>query len=346
MVATRFQPVIQFLQRCVEVGALLYGLVMLGLALFWLVRPTQSGLMEVSNIFAIWLFAPLIVLLPLALLLRSLVLRGVVAVLLLLFGLSFAGQLLPRGTAASNERPALRLLTFNVLYGNDNADAVIAAIRAQNPDVVGMQELSGLVADAIQAELAAEYPYQFLQPAAFDQGMGIISRYPLRATSRHPNGAWQQATLDMRGTPVTLLNVHLEAPHVDLGWSDGWLRLPEVRTYDATQREWEAGQLFQLVDGTAGPLVLLGDFNLSDREPLYHAFDARLHDSFRETSWGPGYTFPNQPQRFSGLPTPLPLVRIDYIWSGGGLSPTHARVSCAGSSDHCLVVADLVFASP
>jgi endonuclease/exonuclease/phosphatase (EEP) superfamily protein YafD len=38
---------------------------------------------------------------------------------------------------------------------------------------------------------------------------------------------------------------------------------------------------------------------------------------------------------------PIPLIRIDYVWSAGGVVPAAARVACASRSDHCMVIADL-----
>jgi endonuclease/exonuclease/phosphatase (EEP) superfamily protein YafD len=66
-----------------------------------------------------------------------------------------------------------------------------------------------------------------------------------------------------------------------------------------------------------------------------------MHDAYRETAWGFGFTFPND-QRLGRLAVPFPLVRIDYVWSRGGVMPALAWVDCASSgSDHCMLIADL-----
>jgi hypothetical protein len=41
------------------------------------------------------------------------------------------------------------------------------------------------------------------------------------------------------------------------------------------------------------------------------------------------------------MPMTLPLTRIDYIWSAGGVVPAATRVVCGGVSDHCMVIAEL-----
>ena len=54
-----------------------------------------------------------------------------------------------------------------------------------------------------------------------------------------------------------------------------------------------------------------------------------------------GFTFPND-RRIGPITIPVPLVRIDYIWTRGPVVPVATHVNCDdGGSDHCMVVADL-----
>jgi hypothetical protein len=46
------------------------------------------------------------------------------------------------------------------------------------------------------------------------------------------------------------------------------------------------------------------------------------------------------------MPISVPLIRIDYVWSGGGAIPAAARVACGDESDHCMVIADVQIAAP
>jgi len=233
-------------------------------------------------------------------------------------------------------------MTLNQLYSNQRIDALIAAIRAQNADIVAIQELSEPLAETARQQLRAEYPYQFLEPNDGFDGLGVLSRYPLRE-ARHVRGfPGQQMIVDLGSEQVTLFNIHLHSPKIETR------RLREIRPvkvkvvldYDTSLRAREFPQLLQAIDATRGPLIALGDFNTSDREPPYAALAARLHDAYRETNWGFGFTFPND-QRLARVQVPFPLVRIDYIWSRGIL-PASARVECdSGGSDHCAVVAEL-----
>ena len=106
-------------------------------------------------------------------------------------------------------------------------------------------------------------------------------------------------------------------------------------------RQRAVDRLWREVDKIDGPLIVMGDFNTSDREPRYAQLAARMHDAFRETNWGFGFTFPDH-KRFGPLTFPFPLIRIDYVWSKGGVLPAAAHVECNNTgADHCFLVADL-----
>jgi endonuclease/exonuclease/phosphatase family metal-dependent hydrolase len=55
-----------------------------------------------------------------------------------LFALTVAGCATVRGTAS--EQP-LKVMSYNIQYGNEGLDSVIAVINAEKPDIVGLQEI-------------------------------------------------------------------------------------------------------------------------------------------------------------------------------------------------------------
>ena len=111
--------------------ALLYGVGLAGLALLWMTGDEGAWWVRLSNIFAIYLFAPLPLVLLGALTIRSRILRVASGVLLVVFLLEFGGRILPLPTSAVEGR-RLRVLTFNHLYTNRRAPEIVAAIRAQD----------------------------------------------------------------------------------------------------------------------------------------------------------------------------------------------------------------------
>ncbi|HEX5689129.1 MAG TPA: endonuclease/exonuclease/phosphatase family protein, partial [Roseiflexaceae bacterium] len=228
------------------------------------------------------------------------------------------------------------------LYTNTHTADLVAAIRAQQADIVTIQELTPRLAEASRQQLIAQYPYQVLLPGDTDWGLGVLSRYPLHLAERDQEYSAQRMMVDLGDQQLTLINVHPHAPEVETRRLRQFRPIKVVLNYDTTMRGRELPQLLETIDAIDGPLVVAGDFNTSDREPPYAELRKRMHDAFGEAGWGFGFTFPNDHQ-LARLRVPFPLVRIDYIWSKGGVLPATARVLCDfGGSDHCAVVADLV----
>ena len=317
---------------------LLYSLGMAILTIVVAMRLHQSWWLTLANMFMLLLFVPLLLCIPAALFIGSGWLRAAVTIVVVAFVALFGGQLIPPAAPAPGGTP-LRVLTFNLLYKNQRTDAIIAAIRSHNADIVALQELSQPVAAAIARDLGQAYPYQYLKPSDRARGLGILSRYAFQSTSEilH-NIRGLQVTFQVGQQTVTLIGLHLSSPDYDVREIGG---LPVITSYDARLPTRQVRQLAEHVDAIQGPLVVMGDFNTSDRESRYELLSARMHDAFRETSWGFGYSYPNR-DRFGPLAVPFPLIRIDYVWSRSGIRPAATHVECANvGADHCLLVADL-----
>lgn len=218
----------------------------------------------------------------------------------------------------------LRVMTFNVWYGGEQVsiDKVGEAIRAADPDIVGLQE-----ADRNLERIAALAGMPYVDPRRriisrwpiFDSGAGIRTESgasPYSTTSLDANAlhAW---VMVRPGKVVAVSNVHLSN-----GSALADLRRAETAPLTALGRL--AG------DGT--PVFLTGDFNSSSH--LDHAADAGnarfavarmlagagLRDSYREAHPDPdaqaGYTWT------PGAPHPLAdhersHDRIDYMYAAG-----------------------------
>jgi endonuclease/exonuclease/phosphatase family metal-dependent hydrolase len=83
-------------------------------------------------------------------------------------------------------------------------------------------------------------------------------------------------------------------------------------------------------------LVVAGDLNTLDSEPLYDEIRRDLVDAFRENRWKYGATFPNRV-----VVAPGPVVRIDYVLVAPAILPMWAEVLPASGSDHLAVRAVL-----
>jgi endonuclease/exonuclease/phosphatase (EEP) superfamily protein YafD len=334
-------PLVRTTRRLLVGATSIYCVGLIVLALLWAIGIRGIWWVDLTNIFALHLFAPFLLLGPLAMLVPSRWLRRAIVVAGIVFLALFGNRLVPPPEKQARGAP-LHVATFNLHYSLTDPQVAgsIAAIRAQQADVVALQELSIPAAIAIQQQLAKEYPYQALAPSESYTGLGLIGRYPLTARRLASNMGAQLALIQMDDQQITFINASLTSPAIKMR------RLPLIRRvkglpgYRTTQRSREIELLLRAIDDVRGPLVVAGDFNLSDREPDYARFAERLRDAYRETNWGFGYTYPSSHQA-GGLSIPVPLIRIDYVWSAGGIVSVGARVACTSSSDHCMVVADV-----
>jgi endonuclease/exonuclease/phosphatase (EEP) superfamily protein YafD len=320
-------------------ATLVYCIGLLALAALWASSAPQPWWLAITNVFALLLFAPLLLCIPAALLIRSRWMRGAVAAALVLFLALFGARFLPRAAAPTSGAP-IRVMTFNQFYSNERTSDIIREIKAQNADVVGLQEFSEQTAAALQAQLIDEYPYQFLEPGN-QSGLGLISRYPFLTQGIDESRHGQRVTFQLEGQTVTLISLHLSAPYIESHRSRRLFSLPIITDYDTSAPNRQIERLLAGIENVDGPLIIMGDFNTSDREPHYAKLAAVLHDAFRETNWGLGFTFPDH-KRIGPVTFTYPLVRIDYVWSKGGVLPVAAHVECNNTgADHCFLVADL-----
>lgn len=299
------------------------------------------------NALALYLFAPLVPLVLVASWLRQhrlwLGLGLAVGLGLYLYG----GLWLPR-PATQPTGPSLTVMTFNTLGFNKCPECVVASVRASGADLVNFQELSRPVAAALARDLAREYPYQVLKPTAQTQGLGVISRFPLRDTGETLPGFWvgqpQVLALSLGETRVLVVNAHPTAT----------LPNPVVEVERTIRERFvQAQTLVAFAQTHPGPLILASDCNMTDQNADYRLMTAIWHDSWREAGRGFGRTYPGGDQggegnvRFGALTIPRWLVRIDYVWHTSHWRAIEARLGqWDGHSDHRPTVARLVLIAP
>ena len=226
--------------------------------------------------------------------------------------------------------PAIELLTYNLLF-SARSDRSLAQLRASRADVLCLQEVNPAWARRLEAALAAGYPHRALEPRPGAYGLAIYSRLPLASPTVVRDGrrvAGQCVSIAPGGAEIALCNVHLSSPAGIVGRGVPW-----VRGFDANARvraaQWA---LLRAHVARAYPrarrLVVAGDFNTLDSEPLYREIHATLVDAFAAVGAWRGATFPARPT------SPIPLVRIDYVFASPELAPRAAEVLPAGGSDH------------
>jgi endonuclease/exonuclease/phosphatase family metal-dependent hydrolase len=231
------------------------------------------------------------------------------------------------------------VLTYNVGNGLAGPSRLADLLARAATDVIGLQELSRSQAEVLAAELASLYPFQVLAPTGFS-GKGVLSRFPILSSEElhlYPGRPDLRIMAELGGTRLQVLVAHPPPP-----------RLTGARlAFDGLA----AAQLATLAELALehSPSVLLGDFNMTPRNPVYARFVAAgLVDAFAAAGAGRGWTLPRRvgnAARFQyGLHrVPLrPVARVDYIWCTPGVQPEAAWVGDDGGSDHLPVGARLV----
>lgn len=247
------------------------------------------------------------------------------------------------GGAGTDPSAVLTVYSANVLRGRADVALIAEQVRAQDADVVLIQEATPPFARLLREELDHEYPFIEEASRTGAYGQMTLSRHPFAATGEHyPQG--ELATMfparsiinpadpQLRcviefagwdGTEVVIQNIHLTSP--------GGV---EAVAQQLEQARWLAAWGRQ----ETRPCVMLGDFNCTPTSA--HAGMIRAagwRDAHARAGSGRGVTWPAR----SWL-RHLPGVRIDHAYSLNGPRAVEMRVLEALGSDHRPIVARFV----
>ena len=280
-----------------------------------------------------YIFAPLLVLLPLALLVRAW--AGVAACLLptALFVVLYGGLFLPSLTPDPRaEGSDLIVMTFNLGPGVSDPEHLTAAIAAQQADLVGLQEVYPSAEAAIRQKLGERFPW-----SASGGDVALLSRYPLRDVETfRPAGTGRTALKVAADAPFGSLAVYVVHPRPPgIVWRRG---LPAGITDRGLEEQM--ADVVQRARSEPYPVIVLGDFNMGDQSRAHALLATELRDAFRQAGWGFGFSFPHG-LHLRRVRIPGPIARLDYVFTSPELQAQSAYVGCDGSSDHCYVVAHL-----
>lgn len=250
----------------------------------------------------------------------------------------------------------LKVLTMNVTQFNwqdgDNPSKNMRYILDQNADIVVIQE--GLVYFSYEKlktvkpmlqELYEKYPYR--KKHFFD--VGILSKYPFTEVespvlSKDTTGYFIKAwDVDAPDGELRVVSMHLSS--MRLSESDS--KIIESMNKPSGRRERarsvvkkltggfntharQARAMRQLLDDTAGDVLVMGDMNETPGSYCYRTICGDdLRDAWADTGFGPISTF-NAHHLY---------VKIDHILYRGDLKPLSCRRDKAGESDHYPLVA-------
>jgi endonuclease/exonuclease/phosphatase (EEP) superfamily protein YafD len=328
-------------QRLVPVLGV-YPVVVTAASILSLVAPQRGGPLGLGQVFAPHILVPVLLLLPVAIVSSSRALRLGVVVALVVGLLRFGPGLvsLPPSPAASGEG-IVRVTSWNLEAGAPAASALVERLRASDADVVALQELTPEHAAAILADPAvtARFPHRALAPQPGVSGIGLLSRLPIESSTNDVNPVVQAVVLDLPNRDLTIVNAHPFPPRYRV-----WNVLPLPFAYDPSQRDADIRRIREPVDRAIAdgrPVLVVGDYNLTDREPAFEDLSRGLWDAHEEVGLGIGSTW--RPSRLEFLP--LGVLRIDHFLGGPGTRPLDVREDCTPrGSDHCILLGEAAIA--
>lgn len=236
------------------------------------------------------------------------------------------------GPAHARAAHGLRLMTFNVNYGNPSPSEALDAIAKADVDIVLLQEITSEWKRVLAARFDKHYPHQvFRIHTRAAGGLAVLSKVPITAEElfASPERGWfpaQRLVVDTAFGALQILNVHLR-PAIDGGsWIKGFMTTPPLR-----RREIESYWKKLAKDL---PTVVAGDFN-EDPSGSALAYLMR-HQLSRVATQGPT-TWRYQVPSKSGI-SDLLKMDIDHVMVDSRLKARDAEVIDAGASDHRPVV--------
>jgi endonuclease/exonuclease/phosphatase family metal-dependent hydrolase len=184
----------------------------------------------------------------------------VAGAILALAALSPSGAAAQETPAEKRERPdTLTVMTYNVLYATPD-EGTVRAIRAADPDIVGLQEVSEPRLRHIARELGYYYHHNGDHEASFEQDTGLLSRYPISRPTRY--GATIYLTVD---DPIHVFNVHLTPyPYEPYRLRDDSMNVEEAVASARFSRFPEIQPVLEAMQDpleSGAPVFLVGDFN-------------------------------------------------------------------------------------
>lgn len=282
------------------------------------------------NSLALYIFVPLIIFLPFALLFRKWrLLVGLGFPLGMFIGLYSSFFLPSLSTPVSQNQQTIKSMTFNMLRSNTDYDSIVKMVSENNPDIIGLQEVTPQTVPILIERLGKDYPYQAFHPVELSHNVGILSKLPIDKFIALPAPPLQrgiQVTLRLNnGEPIEAIVAHL-IPFYPLN------QVLKLAQDWYTRRAEQVSYLSNIVKQYDDPIIIMCDCNFTDTSETYSLMKNVMKDSFHQVGWGLGHTF---------IGTFFPVGRIDYIWHTKELQTVEAYVGNEAGSDHLPVIAKL-----
>lgn len=319
-----------------------------------LLRPLlgeREGWIELTDDLEPWAYAPAPAVGLVGAMMGSGSLAAAGAAVMAAFAMRWGHRYLRRSPSTPASRPAcdLTVMTFNTLAWQREGRDLERSIRSADPDIVGLQEIGPRCATHLIDAFTEPFPYHYVTRSASSSGAAVLSKYPLRdpvAFKVSDSGHWwQRMTIETPAGPITYLNVHTKIPYIRTTHrARTGIRIP--LEFHAERRRNEIRKLLDMLEEVDGPVIVGGDFNMTERSADHRMLSERLRDAYRAVGSGLGNSFPRTGSFPLAFPAPFPILRLDYVWHSEHFEPAWAHRGDAGQSDHHPIVTGLRWTVP
>lgn len=325
----------------------LYNLALISWLFLHLLFGDSFWWLGLINSFVPYFFLPLLLLLPLAPLIRRPLYHSGLLIPLTLFLINYGILLLPKSPPAHAPSPApITIMTFNMWSGSRTAETVNVIEENGRPDIVALQETDYRQRRLLEQTIGPSYPYSRYEQTPIGRGISILSRFPLTplrtAMIIDLNCRVYRVTVDAEHQFV-LYNCHPQSSNFLAFLGDGRPMADQIDETFVTRRQLSLALANDIAQRTE-PAIVVGDFNTTDQSDAYAILTQELFDAHRMAGWGFGHTFPAYGGRYRAYPIFSRLVRIDLILYTAPFVALASRVSdYHGESDHLPVLATLAW---
>lgn len=227
----------------------------------------------------------------------------------------------------------LRVVTYNILAAKRGLAGIVETLTDLDAHLIALQEVDRNTRRFARIDHVTELASALGLHHAFARhrryqggeiGVALLSRFPIveskRVAARGSNLGMLLATVQTDDGPMRVLVVHFHPtdPRDD----------DRQRAKMDALRATEATKALELAIAETAPTLVLGDFNARPSGPEYAEFERFLTDACADS---PGT-----------WPTPLPLIRIDYVWHTKQFQSRACPIVQSQASDHRPVIVDLV----
>lgn len=240
--------------------------------------------------------------------------------------IEYAPMLWPRRRPRPSGAPTFTILSFNIQAPRQGFEGIMEVVREADADIVAIQELSAAMGAYFSLHMRDVYPYQASYTGAHpNSGQGVLSRYPILSEDYWPDAERKtplghlRVEIDVDGRRFVLYNLHPVPP----------FSMVDQAAFHA--HSLAVQDVLAVIDQETGPVLLAGDFNMTNQFREYGWVRKRFRDALRVVGRpGLGFTYPVSPKGF-----PPPLIRLDYVFYNASFRALDAhRWPHAGGSDH------------